>query len=89
MEELRQISGVLAVFALLGLALWTLRRGGRLSLRSRFATRGKELASVDRLALSPQHALHLVRLGSRELVVATHPQGCTVIREGRAKGAAA
>lgn len=81
MEELRQITGVLAVFALLGLALWTLRRGGRLSMRPGFATRGKELASVDRLALSPQHALHLVRLGDRELVVATHPQGCSVLTE--------
>src|SRR5450631_3876841 len=33
--------------------------------------------TLDRLALTPLHALHVVRAGGRELLVATHPQGCT------------
>jgi len=88
------MAGVLFVFALLGAALWALRRGARMpgfSLRQGFSLppgRTRRLASVDRLALSPHHALHLVRLGDREMVVATHPQGCTVLTERKTQAAA-
>lgn len=91
--ELRQILSVLFVFLLLGGALFALR-GGRLgavrwgSLRwnsSRFGrapARTKSLATMERLALTPQHSLHLVRIQGREVVVATHPHGCTVLSDG-------
>jgi flagellar biogenesis protein FliO len=71
------------VFALLGAALWTLRRGGRLRIPGgmRPAGRGRTLESVERLALTPQHSLHLVKIGGRELVVATYPQGCALLTE--------
>jgi flagellar biogenesis protein FliO len=78
---LRQALSVLLVFSLLGLALWKLRRPGfafhppwrrpRASARS--------LETIERLALTPQHMLHLVRVQGREVVVATHPHGCTVL----------
>jgi hypothetical protein len=29
--------------------------------------------------LTAQHAVHLVRIDGRELVVATHPQGCSLL----------
>ena len=78
MELFRQVSSVLAVFGLLGAALWAMRRGGFASLRGlKRAT--KSLESIERLPLTPQHSLHLVKIRGRELVVATHPQGCALL----------
>jgi hypothetical protein len=51
-------------------------------------SRGRErvLERVDRLALTPQHMLHLVRIQGHEMVVATHPQGCLLLtRTGESK----
>lgn len=79
MELWREAAALITVFGLLGLAVWGLRsRNGALR-----AGPGKSLTSVERLALTPQHALHLVRASGRELLLATHPQGCTVIADGR------
>lgn len=78
---LRQALSVLLVFLLLGLALWKLRRPGsafRPPWRTT-ATTVRSLEAVERLALTPQHVLHLVRVQGREVLVATHPQGCTLI----------
>jgi flagellar biogenesis protein FliO len=81
METVRQVASVLAVFAILGAVLWLLRRGGIASLRGGWRQQPKSLESIERLALTPQHALHLVKIQGRELVVATHPQGCTLLLE--------
>jgi flagellar biogenesis protein FliO len=83
MDIARQVSAVMLVFALLGAAVWTLRRGGRLRLPAGMRTtgRGRALESVERLALTPQHSLHLVKIGGREVVVATYPQGCALLTE--------
>ncbi len=78
MEMVRQALAILAVFALLGAALWTLRRGGRIAFRGS-PRKNRSLESMERLALTPQHSLHLVRIRGREVVVATHPQGCAVL----------
>lgn len=86
---LRQALSVLLVFLLLGFALWKLRQPGSgrsLTWRPpwrRPAAAGRSLQAVERLALTPQHMLHLVRVDGRELVVATHPQGCSFM-ESRA-----
>jgi flagellar biogenesis protein FliO len=80
MDLMRQISAVIAVFALVGLLLWTLRRGGFAMLRGP-RLKNKSLESMERLALSPTHALHLVKIRGREVVVATHPQGCALLME--------
>ena len=85
---LRQALSVLLVFSLLGLALWKLRRPGS-SLRPPWRKAGagpRSLEPVERLVLTPQHALHLIRVQGREVVVATHPHGCTLIADA-AKGA--
>jgi hypothetical protein len=101
MDVLRQVFSVLLVFSLLGAALWALRRGGRVSfqgftLRSLARTRvlrsTKSMVAVERLALTPQHTLHLVRINGREVLIATHPQGCSVVTTAvaeRAMGAQA
>jgi flagellar biogenesis protein FliO len=75
-DLIRQVLAVLLVFGLLGAAVWKLR-GGPLS-GSRTATR---LASAGRLTLTPQHAIHLVRIDGREWVIVTHPQGCSVLSD--------
>jgi len=82
-STLRQVFSVLLVFSLLGLALWKLRRRGSPAgwLWRKSAGGARALETVERLALTPQHALHLVRVHGRELVVATHPQGCTLLGE--------
>jgi flagellar biogenesis protein FliO len=74
-DILRQGLAVGFVFALLGGAVWKLR-GGQLLVGRAHAGR---LATVARVALTSQHAVHLVRVDGRELVVATHPQGCTLL----------
>jgi flagellar biogenesis protein FliO len=90
MEIARQVSAVILVFALLGAALWALRRGGRLRFGERLRMPGgrrvRALESLERLALTPQHSLHLVKIAGREVVVATSPQGCVLLTE-RAQGA--
>lgn len=73
-DVLRQLLALLLVFGLLGVAAWKLRRRDVVARGS-----GPRLASRARLALSPQHAVHLLELDGREWLVATHPQGCTVM----------
>jgi len=43
--------------------------------------KGRPIETIQRLALTPHHSLHLVRLDGRELVLATHPQGCVLLLE--------
>ncbi len=49
------------------------------------------MIAVERLALTPQHTLHIVRINGSEVLLATHPQGCSVIPAAaeRAMGAGA
>ena len=37
------------------------------------------MQALERLALTPQHSLHLVSIGGRVLLVAVSPSGCTVV----------
>jgi flagellar biogenesis protein FliO len=87
----RQVFSVLLVFALLGLTLWKLRRGSASAFHlpsRKMAGPARSIERVERLALTPQHVLHLVRVEGREILVATHPQGCIVV-DPAAKGASA
>lgn len=77
MEFAEQVASVLAVFGLLALAVYALgRKAGRPWLG--FRSHGRKTDSMfvaERLVLTPQHSLHLVRIGDRSLLIATHPQG--------------
>jgi len=83
MDVVRQVFSVLLVFSLLGAALWALRRSGRISFQGlawkRALGNTKSMVAVERLALTRQHTLHLVCIHGREVLVATHPQGCSVV----------
>ena len=83
----RQILSLIVVFTLLGLTVWKLgRRRVSLSptLFGKSFGRGvgsgeRALKKVERLVLTPQHTLHVLRFRDREMLVVTHPQGCTVL----------
>ncbi len=88
MDVFRQVFSVLLVFSLLGALLWMLRRGGKISFqgftvrslaRKRAEGSSRSIVAVERLSLTPQHTLHIVRINGREVLVATHPQGCSVV----------
>ena len=81
MEAIQQVLSVLAVLALLGGALWWLRRKGlaQFSVRGPGGSKTKSMKVVERLALTPQHSLYLVRVGPRTMLVAASPGGCSVL----------
>jgi flagellar biogenesis protein FliO len=89
MDILRQSLAILFVFALLWAALWFLRMRGNIRIGfPRARPPQRVLESRGKLALGPQHSLHAVRIGERDLVVAVHPAGVTVLcRSSRAAGA--
>lgn len=89
MEIARQVLAVVFVLALLGAALWALRHGTAplQALRSG-KTQERGFKVVERIALTPQHSLHIIRRGSEEWILATHPQGCSVIQKDSPAGAA-
>ena len=63
------------VIALLGAALWVLQRKSFL-LPGRGGPR--QLEVVERVALSPQHALALVRVNGTMMLVGTGPGVCEI-----------
>ncbi len=79
MDAIRQMAAVAAVLGLMGLTLWWLRRRGLAVPLPAGRRGGRRLATVERLPLGPQHALHLVRVGGRGLLLASHPSGCVLL----------
>jgi len=79
MDVLQEIAAVAAVLGLLGAVLWLLRRRGIAGILPLGKPHGRRLECVERLPLSPQHALHLLRLGDRGLLVTSSPSGCALM----------
>jgi hypothetical protein len=88
----RTILSLIVVFSLLGLTVWKLGRGrgslplARLPLAQwtkPFRRKGGSLEPLlerlQHVVLTPQHTLHVLRFHGREMLVATHPQGCTLL----------
>lgn len=78
MELPEQIGMVLVVFALLGALVWFTRKRGMVSLAGR---RGKMryLETLERIQLTPHHAIHLVRVSGKVVLIATAPSACTLL----------
>jgi flagellar biogenesis protein FliO len=72
------------VFGLLAIAISILRKRTGQSIRLFRPSTARSLTAVERISLTPQHSLHLVRAAGRELLLATHPHGCTVLADERA-----
>jgi flagellar biogenesis protein FliO len=77
-ELIQPAAAIFLVLVLLGGALVALHKRGAVS----FPGAAKNLEVIERVALGPQHALHLVRTGNRTLLIATGPQSCQVIEAG-------
>jgi flagellar biosynthetic protein FliO len=84
METTQQLLAVIVVLGLLCGSLWLLKRKGwvRTGLRRPARPGQPRLEVLDRLALTPQHSLHLVRLADRTLLVGLSPQGCNLLESG-------
>jgi flagellar biosynthetic protein FliO len=81
MELTEQITMVLAVFALLGALVWFLKKRGlaSINLAPRRGGSPRQMEVLERVPLTPQHALHLVRVCGKVLVIGTAPSGCTLL----------
>lgn len=87
MEMFQQLFAVALVLGGLVVAVWLLKRKGwaRISARGpRGSGGGPRLEVIDRLVLTPQHSLHLVRLQDRTLLVGLSPSGCNLLETGSA-----
>ena len=81
MDVIEQMTAVALVLMLLGATLWWLRRRGLAVLSLTRRAGGRRMECVERLPLGPQHALHLIRLGDTELLVASSPSGCSLVKD--------
>jgi flagellar biosynthetic protein FliO len=81
MQLTEQIGMVLLVFALLGGLLWFSKRRGFASFRlgAGRGGNGRRMEVLERIPLTPQHALHLVRVADRTVLIATAPSSCTLL----------
>lgn len=79
MAVIDQIFAAVCVMLLLGAFVLVVRRrqGGALWPAMLSRKSAGLLAQEDRLALGPQHCLHVIRLDGRRILVATHPGGVT------------
>jgi flagellar biogenesis protein FliO len=81
MDLARQLMSVLLVLGLLAAALWWLRQKGGIRITGRAGRGGRQrhVVLVERVSLTPQHAIHLIHVGDRALLVGTGPSGCGLI----------
>jgi flagellar biogenesis protein FliO len=89
-EIFQQLTIVLIVFGLLAATLWVLREKGlaRLPFPAARGTRPRRMRSIERLALTPHHSLHLIDIDGKQMVIGLSPSGCQVVLESvQAKGA--
>jgi flagellar biogenesis protein FliO len=86
MDALQQMSAVVCVFGLLGAVLLWMRKKHLI----RFDGSGRKdaqpaLSVLQRVRLTPQHSLVIVRAGEKEFVLALHASGCTLVDLREAK----
>lgn len=89
METFSQSIAAFLVVALLVAFLWAMRRRGLASFNlalSKSLARQKAMQVVERLPLTAQHSLHLVRIQDRMILIGVSPSSCTQI-ESFAPGA--
>jgi flagellar biogenesis protein FliO len=81
MESIQQILAVLFVLgSLCGTLFWLRGKGvARFSGAGFRRPSGRRMQPLERLPLTPQHSLHLVRVGGRVLLIGVSPGGCSVL----------
>jgi flagellar biogenesis protein FliO len=87
MEPMQQATAVLLVLVLFAGTLYALRGKGLQMVFSRRVAGGNQrlLQSLERLPLTPQHSLHLVRVDGRTILVAVSPNGCSILDQTSAE----
>ncbi len=78
----QQIIAILLVLTLLVGTLTLLRKRGLAQFSPRLhmgANRPKEIRVIERIALSPQHSLHLVNVRDDVFLIGVSPSGCNKI----------
>jgi flagellar biogenesis protein FliO len=78
MEIFTQAAAIVGVLVLLAGTLWALQRRGLAAFTMRPGP-ARRMQVVERLPLTTQHALHLVRVDGKVLIVASAPGGCTLL----------
>ena len=73
-----QLAMVLFVFALLGGLVWFAKRRGTATLLPRRG-RGRSLEVMERVQLTPHHAVHLVRVSGKLMLIGTAPSACMLL----------
>jgi flagellar biogenesis protein FliO len=79
----QQMASVVGVLALLIATACLLSKRGRMPVSFKLAggSRLRNLELVERLALTPQHSLHLVRMANRLLLLSVSPAGCSLLQD--------
>jgi flagellar biogenesis protein FliO len=80
---MQPLTAIGLVLALLAGALMLLKKRGMAQFTLP-AGRARQLEVIERLALGPQHTIHLVRVGARSVLIATAPGNCEIL-ESRAE----
>lgn len=83
MNFVQYAGAIILVLALLFLLLGVLQRRGlaHFQLPIGVRTGEKRMEVLERLPLTPQHSLHLVRVHGEVLLVGVSPSGCALLRE--------
>jgi flagellar biosynthetic protein FliO len=79
MELARSLTGVAILFGLLGVLLWIARKKGTLAGLARSRSGGRMLEIVERVSLTGNHSVHLLRVGDRVLLVGVSSSGLTLL----------
>ena len=62
-------------------SLYVLSRKGvvRFTMLGKFTSDTRRLQAIERLTLTAQHSLHLVKVSDRELLILVSPTGCSIV----------
>lgn len=84
MDLLQPIAAIALVLGLLAAALLLLKNRGAATFRLPGQISGRvsgqrKLEVIERVALDPQHSVHLVRVGERHVLIGTAPSSCQLL----------
>jgi len=87
-EEIQQAVIVMGVLAAFGIALYVLRNRGMVTfgVKGLRTSESRKLQAIERLPLTAQHSLHLVKVSGRVMLIAVSPGGCALLDNGREDG---
>jgi len=79
MELARSLTGVAILFGLLGVLIWIARKKGTFVGLPRSRSGGRTLEIVERIPLTANHSVHLLRVGDRTLLLGACSSGLTLL----------